>query len=87
MPDLVETIKRIAMDALRASDPVEITYGEVVGLSPLTVQCGDKLRLKGNALLLGKTAAAYIYETGDRLILLRAQGGQRYFVLDKAVPS
>lgn len=89
MPELLEVIKRTAKEVLDASKPVNITYGTVVGVSPLSVKLSDKLTLSKTALTStaaitddeGKLALAI----GDKLILLRVQGGNRYVIVDRVV--
>lgn len=87
MLELLETIQRIAIDTVRASDPIDLCFGEVAALTPFTILDGDKLRLSGKTLLFTETTARYQYKLGDVVIMLREQGGQRYLILDKAVTS
>lgn len=84
---IIPIIKQAAVDAVNASQPVHITFGTVYSVSPLKVQITPKLILDINALTLTSTVAQYSLNKGDTLVLLRAQGGQNYVVLDKAVNS
>jgi hypothetical protein len=82
---IIPIIKQAAVDAVNASQPVHVTFGTVVNVSPLRVQVTPKLTLDKNALTITYRVNSYTLRKGDTLILLRVQGGQNYVVLDKAV--
>lgn len=83
---LIETIKRAALDAVRASKPCEITCGTVLQTSPFTVQVDQKIKLSGDMVVLLENYNSDI-TTGDKVVLLRMQGGQKYICLGKAVQT
>lgn len=139
MPDLVQTIKQAALEAVEAANPVQLAYGTVVSASPLKVQVGDKQTLPAKALIIPKslttrkveltvswatdagsgldtqhshtaqgtatstdgfdpshthrmagrlTATLHAgFSVGDKVLLLRMQGGQKYMILDKVVDA
>jgi len=97
---LVGVIKQASMGAMEAGSPVQVRIGTVNSLSPLTVTVDQRFALTSEFLIL--TAAAeplkmtvggveYIVreglQVGDKVILLRVQGGQQYVVLDKVVDA
>lgn len=82
---IIPIIKQAAVEAVEASQPVNITFGVVTSVSPLKVQVTPKLVLGSKALVMTKTVKEYGLSKGDKLILIRVQGGQSYIVLDKAV--
>lgn len=84
MPDLYQTMQQIARNAVAAEKPVEILYGRVQSLEPFQVKLSQKLTLGKGFLAVRDGVTAQSFQVGDRLILLRFQGGQKYFILDKA---
>lgn len=84
LPNLVEIIKKSAVEAVEASNPVIIVFGKITSSSPLKVNIEQKLTLGPEQLLLTDAIKNNI-NTGDNVILIRQQGGQKYIVLDKVV--
>lgn len=81
--NLTQVIKQIARDEREASKPADIVPGTVEKTSPLTVRVSPKLALTGETLMTTYTAAHSDLAPGDRVVLIRAQGGQRFLVVDK----
>ena len=50
--ELVETLKRAALEAMKASKPVNIVFGEVVNTSPLQINVEQKMILGAKQLVL-----------------------------------
>lgn len=76
---LVELIKQISSEAIKASKPVEVVSGSVLSINPFKVKIDQKLIL-GDAHLTGDYVAAN-YSIGDKLTMLRVQGGKTYHIL------
>lgn len=55
----------------------------IISLDPFQVQIDQKLPLKKEFLAVRTGVSASSFKVGDRLILLRKQGGQEYLILDK----
>lgn len=132
MADLVALIKKAATEAVAASNPMGVLFGQVVSTEPLKITVEQKMTLTSKQLMLTKNVMDYetkisfnnpsikqayttwnIAETnesmpskisfrdkiehditiynglkaGDQVILLQAQGGQKYIVLDKWVST
>lgn len=105
MPNLIESIKIAALEAVEATKPCAIIYGKVIGTNPLQIQIDQKLILGSKQLILTKNVMNYETEitlinednskakrkavihsglkNGESAILLRAQGGQKFIVLDR----
>lgn len=99
--DLVKLIKKAAIDAVNASDPTAIRYGEVISANPLQIRIDQKLILGLAQLKLtrnvtdfetemsvnGGTKQTYkVYNAlkqGEKVLLIRMQGGQQYIVVDR----
>jgi hypothetical protein len=95
---MLEAIKKAAMDAVVASNLVAVMFGTVTKTNPLEVNVDQRFTLDADFLV--QTAATaelkvtiggteYIIrpglQVGDRVVLLRVQGGQKYLILDKVV--
>ena len=65
MPDLDEfmkTIKRAALDAVKASKPAEICFGKVTSASPLKILVEQKLPLGEGQLILTRNVTDFVTE-------------------------
>lgn len=83
MPDLYETIKKIAVDAVAAGGPVELCFGTVHSVSPFKIRVSQKLVLPKDYFIVRQGVSAASFKVGDVIILLRMQGGQKYLIFDK----
>lgn len=62
MPDaneLVETLKRAAVEAVEAGKPVNIYFGEVVSTSPLSINVEQKMILGEKQLILSRSVTDF----------------------------
>ena len=76
----VGLVKQAAVEAVQAEKPLELRFGSVVSSSPLTVRVEEKLLLTSAFLLIPERLTDLL--PGDRVALLRVQGGGRYLLLD-----
>lgn len=100
--DLLRLIKKAALDAVKASYPTEILFGNVISVTPLKINVEQKLTLTKAQLVLTRNVTDYDIKmslndekrtytihnslsSGDKVVLLQMQGGQKFIVLDKAV--
>jgi len=101
MGGFLESVKRAAVEAVRAEKPVGMLYGTVIGVNPLNVRVDQKLVLTQGQLILTNSVRTHkvtvtdaygsceCFTVGDALskgqtvILLRADGGQKYIILDR----
>lgn len=119
---ILELIKQIAMSVITAYVPSDAELGEVVSVSPLTIELESKVRITGSNIVLTKNTTDWTMEmsvnhhtenraggggyaefashnheykgrknylvhnslaVGDKVIMLRESGGQRYIALDR----
>ena len=93
---ILKVVKQAALDAVENSQPCDLRYGEVVSVSPLKVRITPLFTLPDSLLIVPHGLTKYevnfegmIYtvdnslKIGDRVALLRQQGGQAYFILDR----
>ena len=79
LTDLVQTIKKAAVEAIEAGEPPAPFIGTVTRAAPLRVRLNQRLTLSGERILFMRDQATP--EVGNRLALLRFSGGQTYLVL------
>ena len=77
---IIDIIKRVALNAFEASNPVKLVFGKVVSTNPVKIQVGELLTLTQEFLVINGT----VFE-GDDVTLIRCQGGQKYVVLGTRV--
>ncbi|AEV17647.1 MULTISPECIES: DUF2577 domain-containing protein [Geobacillus] len=82
---LIDLIKTVAVKAVEATNPVNVLFGTVVSESPLAIQIHQRLKLTEEFLVVTEQAEQANLKGGDKVILLRVQGGQQFVVLDKVV--
>lgn len=95
---MLSTIKQAALDALEASKPVAVMTGTVTKTNPLEVNVDQRFTLDADFLIVPESLTRYTItignseyvirsglQAGDRVILLRVQGGQKFLILDKVV--
>ncbi len=89
MADFSDAVKLAAQEAIDASKPVTVLFGTVTGVAPLTVNVSEKLTLTGSSLVvtaaLTDDTGAIALVIGDKLVLVRVQGGRRYIAIDRVV--
>lgn len=97
---MLDAIKQAAKEAVDASKPVALMNGIVISIDPLKVNVEQRLTLEADFLIQTDATkelkitigdADYVVrqglQAGDKVILLRAQGGQQYVILDWQVSS
>lgn len=116
MSSLLELIKTAGVDAVGASNPVNVMFGEVISINSLSVKVDQRFTLTADFLLVPEsimrleidlkhvhsytdngsvrsTSEALTEKivirpglnVGDKVLLLRVQGGQKFVILDKVV--
>jgi len=80
---MLDTIKQVALNAVEQSKPVKIVFGVVISVNPLKIQLEQKLILEKKFFILTENSPECA--VGDKLVMLRAQEGQSYLILDKVV--
>lgn len=97
---LLDTIKQAGKDAIASDNPVAVLFATVTSTEPLEVNIGQRFSLDEHFLVVPEsltpaeiTVGGAVYPIrsglvpGDRVILLRIQGGNRYLLLDKVVEA
>ena len=86
--DLLNSVKKAAVEAVDASKPTTAVFGKVISVSPLKINVEQKMTLTAAQLVLtGNIDNIKTSIVGDEVVLLRMQGGQKYIVLDRVVKA
>ena len=83
MPNLIESIKKASLEAVEASKPCAVMFGSVTSEIPFKISVEQKLALTETQLIMTKDVT--YYSIGDKILLLRMQGGQKYVLMDKVI--
>ena len=78
---LINVIKQASLGAVDTTSPVAVMFGTVTKSSPLEVNVEQRFTLPRDFLVIADKVK--VLDIGDRVILLRVQGGQQFVVLDK----
>ena len=79
MKQFLETMKQVALNAAEASKPMCLVFG--TAKSPLKILLATQQELEKQYFLA--LAPVPDFKVGDKLVLLREQGGQRFLILGK----
>lgn len=82
---LLEAVKRAAIDAVKSTNPVEVIYGTVTEASEhrggeLKVRLQQKQEIGRRFFIESRLLDGR--RVGDRLLILKIQGGQKFYVLE-----
>ena len=82
---LIDTMKKVAQQSQRASVPTAFQFGIVTATSPLTIRVDNRFDITGEAIVILKDSQdnTDIVTIGDKVVLLRNQGGQSFLVLGR----
>ncbi|MEK3768510.1 DUF2577 domain-containing protein [Paenibacillus sp. FSL R5-0887] len=95
---MLDAIKQAAVEAINAAGPVIVQLAVITNENPLEVLVDNRLSLSEDFLIVPEklsglkvTIGAQEVEirkalaVGDKLLLIRMQGGQRYVIMDRVV--
>lgn len=76
---MVEAIKKIVQAQGNTTPPCTFLFGTVVAAEPLSVQVDNRFIIGREALIIMKSSGGF--SVGDKAVLLREHGGQRFLIL------
>lgn len=79
----IESIRSVALNAVKESKPVSICYGSVRSIEPFQIQISQTLLLSEKFFIVLDGVKKEDFEIDDCLLLLQIQGGQSYLILGK----
>ncbi len=82
MNDIGDIIKLLAKEAIEGDKPVSVVTGEVIDDEEFVVRTEQKLQLSEDFFIITQRFEHQLWKKGDKLLLLRCDGGQKYVILD-----
>lgn len=85
-----DAVKYAALSVVGAQHPMEIHFATVVSESPLAVKLDQLNTIDEDFLALTYTVRQWIASAepgtivGTKVLVIRQQGGQNYFIIDRA---
>jgi 3D (Asp-Asp-Asp) domain-containing protein len=73
--DIINTIKKVSMDIIN-QHALQVLFGKVTKINPLTVKIGDTLTLTEDCLVLDTPV-----DNGEDVIVIKYSSGEKYLVL------
>ena len=83
--NLVQLIKKIAREAVRASKPCDYCVGAVASVNPLKVKVSNNIILDDDFFYVTESVKKETLKKGDKLLMFRKQGGNEYMITDRVV--
>ncbi len=81
---LVTKMKKAAIEAQKASRPVNVYFGQVISTSPMRIDVEQKMILGEDQLILTRNVTDRDpLRAGDRVLIIRQQEGQAFAVIDQ----
>lgn len=97
---LIQLIKQMAVEAVRASKPCDYLVGVVMETEPLKIKVSNTLVLEEDFLELTRNVTDYetvienkkikihnALKVDDKILMLRKSGGQEFIVIDRVVAN
>ena len=83
--NIILLIKQICREERQSSKPTDLVIGSVVKTNPLKIKVSPKITIDSDFFYACERVDTKKLKKGDSLAMLRAQGGQKYLVIDKVV--
>ncbi|WP_304340471.1 DUF2577 domain-containing protein [Metaclostridioides mangenotii] len=80
---ITNTLRKLIIETVENTKPVAICFGNITSISPLTILVELKMPLSMAQLILTETVRKKELKIGDKMILIRMQGGQKFVVVDR----
>lgn len=84
MPELSELIKKAALDAVETEKPMAVIFGKITSVRPIRVRLEQGVEID-EAFLIKTESSVDRIEIGNRVVLIRMQGGQQFLLIDRLV--
>ena len=87
---IVQLIKQMAVEAVKASRPCDYIVGNVIGTDPLKIKVSNSLVIDyvqevGEGVAKKNVKIYNSLKEGDSVLMFRKAGGQEYIVVDRMV--
>jgi len=82
---IVDHIKEIVNNFLSNKELADLEEGVIVSTSPLKIKIPTLIEPIGTAFIIVPLRLNNSFEVNDKVAMLKAMGGQKYYILDKVV--
>lgn len=83
--NIVQVLQSICKAEREASKPCDVITGTIESVAPLKIGISQKLILGEEFLITTSYFKTLNIKVGDKVVLMRNQGGQLFLLLDKVV--
>lgn len=82
---MIDVIKQVVSNYLNYANLSDVVFGKVVNTNPMTVRLENStnLEIADTFLVVTDRFKTQPLAVSDRVVLIKASGGQRFVVLDK----
>lgn len=82
---MVDAIKQVVINYLNYAKLADVLFGNVINMNPVTVKLdtSSNLYISEPFLVITDRFKKEPLSVGDKVVLVRAHGGQRFVILDK----
>lgn len=82
---MVDYIKEIVKNYLNNKELADLEIGVIVSENPLKIKIPNLIEPIGTAFIIIPVRLNNSFEIDDKVAMLKAMGGQKYYILDKVV--
>lgn len=84
--DFLKVVKNVSLNAQKASNPIEVNYGEVTSIDPLEIKLLTcDITIDTDIIILTEYSKNMELKVSDLVVLIKVQQGNKYIVLDRMV--
>lgn len=82
---MIDIIKEVVKNSMNYASLPDVVFGTVVGINPLKVRLDNmaKIDISEPFLIITQRLKNTSWSANERLVLIKALGGQNYIILDK----
>lgn len=81
---MLDIMRRAGAGAVEAGQPVAVMFGTITKTNPLEVSVEERLPLTRDFLIVPERLDGH-FESGEKYILIRVQGGNQFVLMDRVV--
>lgn len=82
---MIDHIKEIVKNYLNNKEMADLEIGVIVSKSPLKIKIPNLIEPIDTAFIIVPIRLNNSFEINDKVAMLKAMGGQKYYLLDKVV--
>lgn len=83
--NIIQVLQSVCKAEREVSKPCDVITGVIDSVNPLKVGISQKMTLDEEFLIITSYFKTLDINIGDKVVLIRSQGGQQFLLLDKVV--